>query len=54
MRSPLLDDEMNTDEELLNALDNLTMDEFGGDSSQILFENVPKNMEFAMGIVFAN
>ena len=54
MRSPLLDDEMNTDEQLLNALDSLTMDEFGGDSSQILFENVPKNMEYATGIVYAN
>jgi len=30
------------------------MDEFGGDSSQILFENVPKNLDFAPGIQFCN
>jgi len=30
------------------------MDEFGGDSSQILFEHVPSNLEFARGVMFEN
>jgi len=33
MRSPLMDDEMNHNAAFKEALDNLTMDEFGGDSS---------------------
>ena len=46
MRSPLFDDDLETDPDLQAALDKLTMDEFGGDSSQILFEHVPKNLDF--------
>ena len=47
MRSPLYDAEMDSDPELQHALDRLTMDEFGGESAQILFEHVPKNLDFA-------
>lgn len=54
MRSPLLDDDMNDQDALRDALDQLTMAEFGGDSSQILFENVPSNLNFTRGVAFRN
>ena len=46
MRSPLYDDDLDNSESLQHQLDNLTQDEFGGDASQILFEFVPKNLDF--------
>lgn len=47
MRCPIYDDDIDNNPELRDTLDKLTMDEFGGDSSQILFEFVPKNLDFA-------
>ena len=46
MRSPLYDSDIDSSEELQKALDRLTMDEFGGESSQILFEHVPEKLDF--------
>jgi len=47
MRCPLYDDDIDQSTDLQSSLDKLTMDEFGGESSQILFEFVPKNLDFA-------
>ena len=47
MRSPLYDSDIDTSPVLQEALDRLTMAEFGGESSQILFEHVPDKMDFA-------
>ena len=47
MRSPIHDSDIDTNPQLQDALDKLTMDEFGGESSQIIFEYVPKNLDFA-------
>ena len=46
MRSPIHDSEINSSDHLKAALNKLTLDEFGGDSSQILFEEVPKSIDF--------
>ena len=52
MRSPISDDHV--DEGLAEALDALCRDEFGGDVSQILFEQVPKNLEYGLGVQYRN
>ena len=55
MRCPIYDDDIDSQPDLREALDRLTMDEFGGDSSQIMFEFVPKNLDFAPNsCVYAN
>ena len=46
MRSPVYDDDLEVNPALQDALNMLAQDEFGGDSSQILFENVPEKMDF--------
>jgi len=55
MRCPTYDDDIDGSAVLQDALDKLTMDEFGGNSSQILFEFVPKNLDFvANSCTYAN
>lgn len=49
----MLDDDMNNSEDLSAALHQLSTDEFGGDTSQILFEQVPPNLN-CNGLEFRN
>lgn len=54
MKAPLMDDEMNDNQNLIDALNQLCFDEFGGDMNQIQFEPVPHQLSTNCAVEFRN